>query len=114
MISITSVGVYYLQRLVGTFHYLDLILQDTPIYDDKYFDEITTLFPDSDQYGNRNLEMRKKCTEKFVEYLCKEEFKDKKFVENFDDQIIMFDVAKHMKKKLDPDMKRLTGIIAKS
>ena len=72
-IGITQSGVYYINNLLNKFYYLDLVLQDTPIYEDKYFDEITLNFPESDNYGNRDLAKRKTSTEFFIEYLLDQE-----------------------------------------
>ncbi len=75
-IGITQSGVYYVKNLINKFFYLDLVLQDTPIYSDRYFDELTNLFPESDSYGNRDLLKRKKVTQIFVDYLQEQEVLD--------------------------------------
>lgn len=111
MISITSVGVYYIQSLLTRFHYLDLVLQDTPIYDDDYFQEISKLFPDSDEYGNRILSSRRNAVLKFLEYLSTQEVLDKKFASNFDDSIIMSDVIGEINEKLKRDLNRIDKVI---
>ncbi|HUZ60091.1 MAG TPA: P-loop NTPase fold protein [Hanamia sp.] len=72
-IGITPAGSYYLKNLLNTFLYYDLVLQDTPIYNDKYFDEITAAFPECDGDGNRNLSGRVKTTELFINYLLEQE-----------------------------------------
>lgn len=113
MISITSVGLYYLEKLVGHFYYLDLVLQDTPIYEDKYYQDLADNFPECDEYGNRNLNDRKTITKKFLEYLSFEEKKDKKFKINFSDNIIMFDVVEFINQSLLKDFERLEKIIQK-
>ena len=86
MISITSIGVYYIKLLLGRFHYIDLILQDTPIYDDEFYKELAKVFPNSEENGNRNVSQRKLSVEKFVDYLTSQEKSDKKFIENFEDK----------------------------
>jgi len=75
-IGITQAGVFYLKVLIEKFYYLDLVLQDTPIYSDKYFSEMSDLFPESDTYGNRDLLKRVAVTKKFIEYLSMQEAKD--------------------------------------
>jgi hypothetical protein len=100
-----------LEKLLGHFYYIDLILQDTPIYDDNYYEEITKIFPDSDEHGNRNLSQRKETTSKFIEYLSSEEKKDIKFKSNFTDDIIMFDVVNFINSTLSNDFKRLDNIL---
>lgn len=75
-IGVAQAGVYYLNNLVTKFFYYDLILQDTPIYDEIYFEEISNSFPESDTAGNRELSKRIMVTEKFVNYLANQEIKD--------------------------------------
>ncbi|QCX39419.1 hypothetical protein FF125_13595 [Aureibaculum algae] len=111
MISITSVGVFYIKSLVNKFYYLDLILQDTPIYDDEFFNKLCEVFPDSDEYGNRSLEKRKKSVELFIKYLLSQESKDKKFISNFEDKIIMFDVNSHLLSELSDELSGLEKVI---
>lgn len=72
-IGITQTGVYYSKNLLKKFFYYDLILQDTPIYDEDFFKELTTLFPECDMYGNRDLNKRKESLKKFVDYLISQE-----------------------------------------
>ncbi|MBD3636223.1 MAG: hypothetical protein HUJ25_02685 [Crocinitomicaceae bacterium] len=114
MISITSVGVYYIQSLIGRFHYLDLVLMDTPIYDEKFFTEISEEFPDSDEYGNRNLEARKNTVIKFLEYLESQERQDKKFAVNFEDKSIMFDAVSTINKTVNKDIGRIDKVIKRT
>lgn len=79
-IRISNRGIYYITELVSRFHYLDLILQDTPIKSEDFFAEIQESFPKSDSSGNRNLQKRLKTTEIFIEYLIDQEHKG--FVNN--------------------------------
>lgn len=72
-IGTTQSGVYYVKELINKFFYYDLVLQDTPIYNDKYFDDITASFPESDSYGVRDLNKRKNVVELFIEYLLNQE-----------------------------------------
>jgi hypothetical protein len=111
LISITSVGVYYLKSLINKFHYIDLILEDTPIFDSSAFDELCKSFPDSDEYGNRNLEQRKITVNTFIEYLATEENKDKKFIPNFEDKVIMFNVNNYLLSKISKDLERIERVI---
>src|SRR5690606_940999 len=103
-----------LKSLINRFHYIDLILQDTPIYNSSIFDELCIIFPDSDEYGNRNLEQRKMTVNKFIDYLAKEENKDKNFISNFEDQAIMFDVNNYLLSKISLDIDRLDKVIKNS
>lgn len=75
-IAITPIGIHYVRTLANRFYYLDLVLQDTPIFGNKYYEEMVSLFPASDYYGNRNLDSRVKVAQKFIEYLESEEIQD--------------------------------------
>jgi hypothetical protein len=110
MVSITSIGVYYLKKLIYRFHYLDLILQDTPIYDENYFQKMTNSFPDSDINGNRDLIKRKETVITFIEYLKEQEKIDKKFVKNFEDVEIMYDVTDRLLAGSANDLKRIKTV----
>lgn len=111
MISITSVGVYYLKSLANRFHYVDLVLQDTPIYSEESFNSLLKVFPDSDEYGNRDLKNRKESVEMFLEYLKEQEKLDKKFTSNFDNESIIFDVGDYLKHGINKDFERITRVI---
>ncbi|HEX2898948.1 MAG TPA: hypothetical protein VHS96_04435, partial [Bacteroidia bacterium] len=113
LIAITSVGVFYLRSLLGRFHYIDLVLQDTPIYDPTSFEELSRVFPESDENGNRRLDGRKSSALAFLKYLSAEEKKDRVFIENFDDKIIMFDVCASIKETLARDIDRISGAIVR-
>ncbi|MDN3674349.1 ATP-binding protein [Flavobacterium branchiarum] len=113
MISITSTGVYYLKSLIGRFHYIDLILQDTPIYDDDFYNDLAKVFPDSEENGNRNLSQRKLSVEKFVDYLSSQELNDKKFLANFEDKEIMFNVSGKIFNSLKKDIEKIQKVIVR-
>lgn len=69
-ISISSKGYYYLRSIIGSFEYLDMVLQDTPIYDKTTFGELKSVFPLSmDSTGKRDIERRISCVTKFLEYI---------------------------------------------
>lgn len=72
-IGITQSGVYYLKKLLIKSFYFDLVLQDTPIYNEKYFEDICNNFPESDSYGNRDLAKRIIVAEIFINYLQEQE-----------------------------------------
>lgn len=72
-IGITQSGVYYIRTLLTKFFYYDLVLQDTPIYDEDYFQALSALFPECDSNGNRDLYRRKEVLLKFVEYIESQE-----------------------------------------
>jgi len=72
-ICISAKGYYYLMELKNRFHYLDLVLQDTPVYDIDSFNKLKKVFPSSSNDGKRNLNQRIESIKKFIEYLrCQE------------------------------------------
>src|SRR5690606_30063800 len=68
-ISITSKGFYYFKELVTRFHYIDLVLQDTPIYDEEMYKIIKTSFPKYGTHGKRSLQGRLNTVRNFMKYL---------------------------------------------
>src|ERR1700678_2250430 len=64
---ITPAGRYYLRYLAGKFSYLDLVCQDTPVWDVKTFDTIKELIHSTD------LEDRFKRVGAFVNHLAEDE-----------------------------------------
>ena len=68
-ISISAKGNYYLKNAKNRFHYFDLILQDTPIFDKEKFDEIKVQFPLADAKGVRTLSERLLTVTEFMNYL---------------------------------------------
>ena len=75
-VRITQAGNFYITRLMTRFHYLDLILQDTPIYDEFYFERLKEVFPEVDTQGERDIQYRLITVTTFVEYLRKMEWFD--------------------------------------
>lgn len=74
-LCITSKGYYYYKALIQRFHYIDLVLQDTPIFSQEYFEKLKEKFPESDPIGNRNLSERVKSVRLFINYLIEQETK---------------------------------------
>lgn len=68
-ISITSKGHYYIKNLVTHFHYFDLVVQDTPIFNDDLFQSVYSVFPKSNNHGLRSISKRVKTVENFINYL---------------------------------------------
>jgi len=79
-ITISSKGFYYLTNLINRFHYLDLVLQDVPIYDKNYFDQLLINFPHATDKGKRYLFPRKQTIDIFLKYLKHTEEKESKEV----------------------------------
>ncbi len=74
-LCISSKGFYYFKELIKRFHYIDLVLQDTPIFSKEYFEAIKSDFPMSDNNGFRNLNNRVESVKRFIEYLTEQENK---------------------------------------
>ena len=68
-ITITLKGYYYIKELCTRFHYFDLIIQDTPIFNEEYFKEIYSKFPLSNEEGKRSLTGRIECVKSFLKYI---------------------------------------------
>lgn len=68
-ITITAKGHYYVKELVNRFHYFELVLQDTPISDQKIFNKIQKEFPIPEIRGKKDICVRVKIVEMFLEYL---------------------------------------------
>jgi len=68
-ISISLKGKYYLETLLTRFSYMELCLQDTPIYGENNFNKIRENFPLSNENGKRNLSRRYENVLLFIKYL---------------------------------------------
>ena len=68
-ICISMKGHHYINSLIFEFPYIELILQDTPIFDSAMFEEIKNSFPLAYNNGKRDLRMRVEVVEKFLAYL---------------------------------------------
>lgn len=68
-IAISLKGYYYVHELINRFSYIDLVLQDTPIFDKQYFDAIRLSFPKARPDGYRDINDRFITAEKFINYL---------------------------------------------
>ncbi len=68
-IGLTAKGHYYLKELVHKFHYWDIIIQDTPVYDSQHFDIIKAAFPPAQDNGTRNIQQRVEAVRLFLNYL---------------------------------------------
>lgn len=68
-LTLTAKGYYYLNILSKRFLYQDLVFQDTPVYNQDFYNELIDVFPHSSKEGNRNFELRKQFILKFWDYL---------------------------------------------
>ncbi|MCK9502275.1 MAG: hypothetical protein M0Q52_10625 [Lascolabacillus sp.] len=72
-ITITAKGLYYIQNIINKFYYIELVLQDTPIFNSEKFEEIRSIFPLCDNRGKRDMSERIKVVEAFINYLFEKE-----------------------------------------
>lgn len=75
-VSISLKGHYYLNVLKNEFSYIEMTLQDTPIFDDDSFAKIKEVFPLSNENGKRQLDLRVEVVKRFMDYLKQEERKE--------------------------------------
>ncbi|MCY1636708.1 AAA family ATPase [Marinifilum sp. D737] len=75
-VAISLKGHYYVNVLKNKFSYLEMVLQDTQIFDDEYFAKIKEVFPLSNEHGKRQLDLRIETVKRFMEYLKNEEKKE--------------------------------------
>jgi GTPase SAR1 family protein len=102
-ISITSKGNYYINTLMSSFVYLELVMQDTPIFNKDSFDKISRSFPLSNKLGKQNLQSRIDTVKHFVEYLQNQEK-----VENATSDEIEVDIVRNIfNQGLEADLRRL-------
>ncbi|MGM0529577.1 MAG: hypothetical protein ACQERS_14375 [Bacteroidota bacterium] len=103
-------GYYYIDELLNRFHYLSLVLQDTPIFDKEYFKKLNKTFPLSNSDGYQILSKRKESVETFMEYLQVQESKDldKASV----DEALTFSITEEIfNKGLQRDYKRIENAL---
>ncbi|MBK8655209.1 MAG: hypothetical protein IPN20_15185 [Haliscomenobacter sp.] len=102
-ISISLKGNYYVNDLLCSFVYLDLMLHDTPIFDTDHYEKIRSLFPLSNEQGKQNLQARIDTTQAFVEYLSQQEKR-----ETIESDDIAKDIIKGIRQNgLDKDIRRI-------
>ena len=75
-VKITQGGIYYIKNLINTFYYIDIILEDTLIFDESDFNEILNSYSYPDSYGKKQIHKRLKTTKLFFEYLKKQELNE--------------------------------------
>lgn len=90
-ISISLKGNYYVNNLIYSFVYIELIVQDTPIFDAEYYSKIWKLFPQPNEQGKQSLKGRLDTVMAFIEYL---KYQEKK--ETIDSQDIIQDVMREL------------------
>lgn len=75
-ITITAKGHYYIKDLINKFHYIELVLQDTPFIDKNKYDIIKGEFPIPEIHGKKEMKARIKIVCIFMQYLrgCENRF----------------------------------------
>lgn len=66
---LTSKGHYYLNEMLNRFHYWDLIIQHTPIFDLEQFAFIRASFPLTNEFGTRDITHRIENIRQFFRYM---------------------------------------------
>jgi GTPase SAR1 family protein len=109
-LSISLKGHYYYTKLKNRFFYIDLMLQDTPIFDNSHFKKIIKIFPKVDKKGKRFLYDRKVVVELFMNYLQEEEQKQSNEI------ITKFGslVAEIKDLQLDKDIEEINDLLRKN
>lgn len=74
-ITITSKGFYYITQVINKFYYVDLILQDTPIFNQDVFNNIKATFAYRNSEYKRDMGKRVTAVKMFLDYLKQEEKK---------------------------------------
>jgi GTPase SAR1 family protein len=108
-VRITLAGNYYITKLITRFHYLDLVVQDTPIFDEFYFERIKESFPEVDSYGERDIQYRLITVATFIEYLKKREWFDHTKNElNYGHKVLDLDIVDYIERTgLNHDIERI-------
>jgi Cdc6-like AAA superfamily ATPase len=101
-LGITSKGYYYFKELSTRFHYIDLCLQDTPIFDKEKFEKLKSDFPLSDSSGKRTLTGRRDSVMDFIDYLKQQENKQANNMKT-----IYGEITTHICNGLAADLKKI-------
>ena len=105
-ICISMKGHHYINSLIFEFPYIELILQDTPIFDSVMFEEIKNSFPLAYNNGKRDLRMRVEVVEKFLAYL---EYTEKSELQS--KNILGYDIIGTIKHRASRDMDRIRKVL---
>lgn len=115
-VRLTYSGMYYLTQLLNRFHYSELVMQDTPIFNEDYFNKLKSNFPESDIYGKRNLSSSLESVSYFLEYLSEEETRDheRALVENLHPCLKLNIYSERiLTKKMQADIDHIKSILKK-
>ena len=109
-IGVTLKGHYYVCDLVNRFHYLELVAQDTPIFDPVSFSELIAAYVEPDLKGYRRLDKRVEFVKLFYAYLVESEHRETSNGDN-----VIKDVMKSIKNGgLSRDVSKIKKIMSSS
>ena len=75
-ITITAKGHYYITELMNRFYYIELILQDTPLFEKEVYENLIQRFPIPEKSnGKKDMRVRIDVVQIFIDYLKKIESK---------------------------------------
>ena len=75
-ITITAKGHYYITELMNRFYYIELILQDTPLFEKEVYENLVQRFPIPEKSnGKKDMRVRIDVVQIFIDYLKKIESK---------------------------------------
>lgn len=112
-VKITQGGIYYINNLINTFAYLDIILEDTLIYDENFYDEMLANFSPPDALGKKIIHKRLKTVKIFIEYLKKQEFSEHQnsYTDNLD-KVFEWNITEYLSdSNLNNDINRLEKLL---
>lgn len=81
-VCISAKGYYYLNEVMNRFYYFELVLQDTPLFDEVFFNNMCQVFPHCTENGKRNMNNRIETVECFMRYLGEQENHEPRVVLN--------------------------------
>lgn len=69
-ITITAKGHYYVTELINRFYYVELILQDTPLFEKEVYESLVQKFPIPEKSnGKKDMKVRVNVVKTFINYL---------------------------------------------
>ena len=75
-ITITAKGHYYITELINRFYYIELVLQDTPIFEKGVYEDLVQRFPIPEKSnGKKDMNARIEVVRIFIDYLVEIEKK---------------------------------------
>lgn len=105
-ICISLKGHHYVNTLINDFAYIEMTLEDTPIYDIDSYQQIKTNFPLSNEHGKRDLQKRVEIVNTFISYL---EAAEK--LETIESEKFAKNIAKQIRYGVQKDIDRIERIL---